>query len=86
VFSRGRRCGTTYPSYSKWTITHNITHDALGHLLSCLKVDHPELPLHPRTLKATPRSTDVINLSNGGYTHSCQLNKALTTHDNFTHL
>ena len=53
----------------KWAIAHNITHDALGDLLSCLKVDHPELPLDPRTLKATPRSTDVINLNNGGYTH-----------------
>lgn len=41
--------------FSKWAITHNITHAALNNLLKILKHNHPELPSDARTLLHTPR-------------------------------
>lgn len=53
----------------EWNLKHNITVEACRELLAKLKPYHPVLPLDPRTLTKTPRSTSVVQFSNGSYVH-----------------
>jgi len=54
---------------AEWADSFNISLTALGHLLTLLHKYHPGLPIDPRTVLSTPRSTVVKQLSNGEYYH-----------------
>lgn len=64
---------------AEWAITFNISLSALGTLLGLLVPYHPQLPIDPRTLLHTPRSTAVKQLADGetdchiGIAHSLKL-------------
>lgn len=52
-----------------WAVSCRVPHTTLKMLLGILKVEKIDIPLDPRTLLKTPRSNNVIKLSNGDYQH-----------------
>lgn len=53
-----------------WAVRYNINQNAVSALLSVLKCyGHPELPKDCRALLRTPRSSTVVQVSNGNYCH-----------------
>ena len=52
-----------------WSCKFNIAQNATSSLLSFFKSYFPSLPCDARTLKGTPRSTNITILSNGQYAH-----------------
>jgi len=54
----------------------NVNLKQLKSLLNILKPYHPSLPLDPRTVVGTPRTTVVKKLNNGDYVH-VRLKRAL---------
>jgi hypothetical protein len=48
---------------AQWAVRNNITDCALGGLLSILKPHHPNLPVDPRTLKKTPQTYVIKEIS-----------------------
>jgi len=52
-----------------WASAHNITIVALSALLSVLRVHHPSLPKHPKTLLKTPRQFNIKTVEGGSYYH-----------------
>ena len=54
----------------RWVNRHNISQTALSDLLSVLRINNPSLPVDPRTLMKTPRTTDLRGISPGNYDHN----------------
>ncbi|XP_024940095.1 uncharacterized protein LOC107267125 [Cephus cinctus] len=53
-----------------WALTFDISHGALYHLMPILgRYSEHNFPVDPRTLLETPRSTNIVTLSNGNYCH-----------------
>ena len=56
-------------SLQVWCSKYDIKHTASDALLSILKPYHPHLPKDTRTLKRTPKRTELKVLANGQYSH-----------------
>lgn len=51
----------------RWALETKIPASHLSALLKVLKPDHPELPVDARTLLRTPRTTEVVTMSDGSF-------------------
>ena len=54
---------------SDWAISCNISNASVALLLAALRVEHPDLPKDPRSLRAIPKNIQIDQIAGGQYFH-----------------
>ena len=54
---------------SEWAVTSNVTNSSLGKLLKVLRIEHPNLPKDPRSIRGIHKNVELTSVAGGQYYH-----------------